>query len=194
MDSLETFLITSFQNVRSSRRTDRLHRVLLEKVLENKPEWRDYSWRFEYTLPEDGFGGTFSIDIAAFEQEALKVCILAKAINSSVNKNIKNFANTTIGESARIMHAPNRTQLEKVLFISIHPREAPRFNNSGEVVGIDNVLSAKSRTKLNDVLLAQYDGIVEAKDVYYDINGIREKTNRSEFSTITIENLDRLDI
>ena len=96
---LENFLTTSFQNVRSSKRTDELHKVLLDEVLNANPLWADYDWKFEYQLPVDGFGGTFDIDIAAFDSEGhLTVAILAKAINSNVNKNIKNYANTSIGE------------------------------------------------------------------------------------------------
>ena len=88
---LVEFLQTSFQNVRSSKRTDDLHEVLLSEILSQNPQWRDLDWRFEYKLQRDAFGGTFDIDIAGFDVDGnLKVCILAKAMNSNVNKNIKN--------------------------------------------------------------------------------------------------------
>ena len=127
---LSEFLTTSFQNVRSSKRTDELHKVLLDEVLNNNLDWAEYDWKFEYKLKKDAFGGTFKIDIAGFKNGELKVAILAKAINSNVNKNIKNYANTTIGEAARIYYAPC-VELEKVLFVSVLPRIAPRFNISG---------------------------------------------------------------
>jgi len=188
---MQTFLETSFQNVRSSKRTDQLHKVLLDEVLNSKPEWAEYDWQYEYRLPVDGFGGTFDVDIAGFSGGQLKIPVLIKAINSNVNKNIKNYANTTIGEAARIMFAPN-ANIEKVLFVSILPRIAPRFNKSGDVVGFDDVLSAKKRTQISHVLQAQYSGVVEAIDLHFDIQGVKEKKTKDDFNAIIVENLDQL--
>jgi len=186
---METFLETSFQNVRSSKRTDEFHNALLDEVLNANPDWAEYNWKFEYQLPVDGFGGTFDIDIAGFDAAGdLKVAVLGKAINSNVNKNIKNYANTSIGEAARIMFAPGIV-MEKVLFVTVLPRIAPRFNTKKEVVGFDDVLSAKSRTKINDILTAQYGGKVEAIDLFFDIENVKTLT---EFDTISINNLDSL--
>ena len=188
---MQTFLETSFQNVRSSKRTDEFHKVLLDEVLNSNPAWAEYDWQYEYQLPVDGFGGTFDIDIAGFVNGELKVAILGKALNSNINKNIKNYANTSVGEAARLMFAPN-LNLEKVLFISILPNVAPRFNKDGEVNGFDNVLSAKERTKINHVLQAQYGGVVEAIDLYFDIKGVKNKVTKDDFNAIIVENLDEL--
>jgi len=185
------FLTTSFQNVRSSKRTDELHKVLLDEILNANPEWAEYDWKFEYQLPVDGFGGTFDVDIAGFSKGELKIAILAKAINSNVNKNIKNYANTTIGEAARIMFAPN-IEMEKVLFVSVLPRVAPRFNKAGEVQGFDDVVGAKNRTKVNEVLNAQYQGTVESLDIFFDISGVRSFTHSDQFQEIAVENLDEM--
>ena len=185
------FLTTSFQNVRSSKRTDELHKVLLDEILNANPEWAEYDWKFEYQLPVDGFGGTFDVDIAGFSKGELKIAILAKAINSNVNKNIKNYANTTIGEAARIMFAPN-IEMEKVLFVSVLPRVAPRFNKAGEVQGFDDVVGAKNRTKVNEVLNAQYQGTVESMDIFFDISGVRSFTHSDQFQEIAVENLDEM--
>lgn len=186
--TMETFLETSFQNVRSSKRTDEFHKELLNEVLNSNPNWADYDWQFEYQLPVDGFGGTFDIDIAGFQNGELKVAILGKALNSNINKNIKNYANTSVGEAARLMYAPE-LNLEKVLFISVLPRIAPRFNKARKVLGYDDVLSAKERTKINHVLQAQYNGIVEAIDLYYDIDDVK---SLEDFNSIVISNLDPL--
>jgi len=188
---ISEFLTTSFQNVRSSKRTDELHKVLLDEVLNSNSDWAEYDWQFEYQLPVDGFGGTFDIDIAGFKNGELKVAILAKAINSNVNKNIKNYANTTIGEAARIYHAPG-VELEKVLFVSVLPRVAPRFNNQGNITGFDDVVRAKNRTKVNGILNLQYGGVVESKDLYYEIANLKQMTNKEEFDVIQIKNLDEL--
>ena len=185
---METFLETSFQNVRSSKRTDEFHKVLLDEVLNANPQWAEYDWQYEYQLPVDGFGGTFDIDIAGFRDSELKVAILGKALNSNINKNIKNYANTSVGEAARLMYAPDII-LEKVLFVSVLPRVAPRFNKAGEVQGFDDVLSAKERTKINTVLQFQYGGKVEAIDLFFDIDNVKVLT---EFNTVSISNLDPL--
>jgi len=185
---METFLETSFQNVRSSKRTKVFHKVLLDEILNANPAWAEYDWQYEYQLPVDGFGGTFDIDIAGFSNGELKIAILGKALNSNINKNIKNYANTSVGEAARLMYAPD-VLLEKVLFVSVLPRVAPRFNKSGEVKGYDDVISAKERTKINTVLQSQYGGKVEAIDLFFDIEGVK---TLQEFSTISVTNLDPL--
>lgn len=187
---METFLETSFQNVRSSKRTDEFHKVLLDEVLNANPDWAEYTWQYEYRLPVDGMCGTFDIDIAGFVNGELKVAILGKALNSSINKNIKNYADISVGEAARLMLAPN-LNLEKVLFVSVLPRIAPRFNKAGEVKGYDDVVSAKNRTKINHIFQAQYGGIVEAIDLYYDIDDVK---SLKDFSSISISNLDELSL
>ena len=187
---LTEFLQTSFQNVRSSKRTDDLHDVLLNEILVKNPQWNDLDWRFEYKLPDDAFGGTFDIDIAGFDDKnELKVCVLAKAMNSNVNKNIKNYANTTIGEAARIAFAP-KLNLEKVLFVSVLPRVAPRFKKDGTVGGYDDVISAKNRTKINGVLNKQYGQLIGIMDVFFDIKDVKQKKTKDEFYDIIVENLD----
>jgi len=192
---LTEFLTTSFQNVRSSKRTDELHKALLNDILNQNPDLAEYTWEFEYQLKEDAFGGTFDIDIVGFDADGeMRVAILAKAINSNVNKNIKNYANTTIGEAARIYYAPNCQQIQKVLFVSILPRVAPRFDNSGIVTGFDDVVGAKNRTKIDDVLQRQYGGIVETVDLFFDIAHVDKCEHKDNFNTITPLNLDAVPV
>ena len=187
---LEDFLTTSFQNVRSSKRTDELHKVLLDEILNANPDLAEYTWKFEYQLQEDAFGGTFDIDIAGFDADGdIRVAILAKAINSNVNKNIKNYANTTIGEAARLYYAPGCNSIEKILFVSVLPRIAPRFNTAGDVAGFDDVLSAKNRTKIDDVLQRQYHGAVDTIDLFFDIDNVREQNTKADYQEISVSNL-----
>ena len=186
---IQNFLTTSFQNVRSSRRTDDLHQALLEELTQTYPEFQQLMWKFEYKLDEDAFGGTFDIDIVAYDGPDLKVAVLAKAINSNINKNIKNYANTTIGEAARLVYAPG-IELDKVLFVSILPRVAPRFDKLRQIVGYDDVVGAKERTNISNVLRAQYDDQVQSVDLFYDIEGVRDVV---DFDVIGVQNLDRLE-
>ncbi len=186
---LSEFLTTSFQNVRSSHRTDTLHTVLIEEVKKRYPEFASLRWVQEFKLKQDGFGGTFDVDIIGFDKDDnIAVAVLAKAINSNVNKNVKNYANTTIGEASRLMFAPNVSPA-KVLFVSVLPRLAPRFNKEGKVTGLDNVVSAKQRTNVDKVLQAQYNGVVEVLDFYYDIDNITTLTHKEQFDVIGVSNL-----
>ena len=190
MPFLTEFLTTSFQNVRSSKRTDELHKTLLNEILNQNTDLAEYDWKFEYRLKEDAFSGTFDIDIVGFDADGdMRVAILAKAINSNVNKNIKNYANTTIGEAARLYYAPGSNSIEKILFVSVLPRLAPRFNTAGDVVGFDDVISAKNRTKLDDVLQRQYHGAVETMDLYFDIENVTEQKNKTDYEEINVSNL-----
>ena len=184
------FLTTSFQNVRSKERTNRLHKAVLDEVLNANPDLAELRWEYEYELEEDAFGGTFDIDIVGFDVDGdMRVAILAKAINSNVNKNIKNYANTTIGEAARLYYAPGCNSIEKILFVSVLPRLAPRFNTAGDVVGFDDVISAKNRTKLDDVLQRQYHGAVETMDLYFDIEDVTKRVNKEGYDVINPTNL-----
>ena len=188
---MQTFLETSFQNVNSDKRTDVLHAALLDEVLNANPAWAEYDWKFEYRLPVDGYGGTFKLDIAGFVDGVIKVVILAKAANSNVAKNNKNYGNTSVGEAARLIYAPD-IDLEKVLFISIAPRVAPRFKKSCEVGGFDKVVSSRLRTNIAPVLKQQYGDKVQAIDLMYDIVNVKQKKTKDDFSDIIVENLDEL--
>jgi hypothetical protein len=69
------------------------------------------------------------------------------------------------------------------------PRIAPRFNNKKQVVGFDDVISAKNRTRVNGILHLQYGGVVESKDLYFDIENVKNLTN---FDLIEVKNLDTI--
>ena len=86
------------------------------------------------------------------------------------------------------MFAPN-VEMEKVLFVTVLPRIAPRFNNKKQVVGFDDVISAKNRTRVNGILHLQYGGVVESKDLYFDIKDVKNLTN---FDLIEVKNLDTI--
>lgn len=193
MSLISEFLITSFQNVRSKERTDRLHKAVLNEILNANSDLAKLNWQFEYKLSEDAFGGTFDIDIAGFDNNGNLVCaILVKAMNSNVNKNIKNYANTTIGEAARLYYSPLAKNCKKILFVSLLPRVAPMFTIAGEIRGFDNVVAAKGRTKIDHILRKQYNDVVEAIDLFYDIEDVKMKKHKSDFNEIKSSNLDEL--
>jgi hypothetical protein len=184
---IEAFLQISFQNVRSSKRTDFLHSLVVEEVVNLNPHLSGYTWTHEVRVNKDGFGGTFDVDIVGVCGDK-KVAILAKALNSNINKNIKNYANTTVGEASRLMFAES-DHFDEVFFYSIHPRKAPMFKSNGDVSGYDDVVSAKKRTNIRNVLQQQYDGRVKVIDLWYDIEDIDSMSTKSDFLDISVSNL-----
>ena len=190
--ALEEFIKTSFQNVRSNKRTDLLHKAIVAEFLAKRPDLAACSVEYEYEIPHDGYLGTFNLDIAFVGPEGdIEVAILVKACNSNVNKNIKNYANTSVGEAARCMFAIDPPK--QVFFVTLLPRKAPRFSTAGEVNGIDNVQSALSRTSIQPVLSNIYGGAVKNIYLFYDIVDISDMKERNEFMNIQFENLDELE-
>ena len=146
MPFLTEFLTTSFQNVRSSTRTDELHKALLNEILNQNPDLADYDWKFEYQLKEDAFGGTFDIDIVGFDDGDMRVAFLPK-LSEQRGKNIKNYRNTSVGEQ----HDCSSTfvlTVEKILFVNVIPRVAPRVQNNGCFDGFDEVINCKNVARL----------------------------------------------
>ena len=187
---LVDFLHTSFQNVRSSNRTKPLHDAVLREVLNVKPDLAHLTPAFEYKIL-DAYGKEFTLDIALLtSSNEVEVAILVKALNSSVQKNIKNYANTTVGEAARCMYGPNPPK--KVYFITLCPRIAPCFNKAGEVTRFDHVANKAHETDVSNVLLQQYDSKVLSRRIFYDIDEVEQKSTQAEFEQITISNIDDL--
>ena len=129
-NEMKTFLKTTFDGVRSNKRTNALHSAVLSELLKDYPKYKKYTWKFEYTLIGNPYGEEnhkFKIDIIGLDNEGTpKIAILCKGINSNYGKNAHNYTNCTIGESARIMGSDYNT-VEKIMFVSIYPRVAPLF-------------------------------------------------------------------
>ena len=186
--NIEEFVSNSFRDVRSKNRTDNLHPALVNILLQQRPELSGLTIKYEYQYP-DAYGRTFKVDIAFFAEDGTcHLVVLDKAPNSSIAKNIKNYGNCTIGEAARLMLSD--TPPAEVLFITVVPRIAPKFNKSGEVTGFDDVVKKAKETDTNPILSIQYDEKVKSHYIYYDIIDVKAKIHRSEFETIEFENLN----
>lgn len=192
MSAITKFLETTFQHVRSSHRTDDLHHAILEDLQKKYPEYKKYDWSHEWKLKKDGLKGSFKIDIIGKLNGEIKVTICCKCINSSVGKNIKNYANTVLGEAHRIIDS--NLSVDRVLFINIYPRFAPRFKKDGRVGGFDNTVSYKNRTDPDDVFEKYWPGIAEEINIYYDIDNVKSKKHQSEFDVIKPINVTKLEL
>ena len=60
--------------------------------------------------------------------------------------------------------------------------------------GYDDVISAKSRTKIDGVLEKQYGELIGIMDVFFDIVNVRNKKTKSEFTDITVDNIDDMTV
>lgn len=186
--TIEEFISSSYRNVRSSKRTDNLHRSLVTLLIQQKPELQDYTIKYEYIHP-CGYGGTFAVDIAFIDADGkCKLAVLAKALNSSVAKNIKNYTNCTVGEAARLMYSSQPP--EQVLFITLAPRVTPLFNKHGDVIGFEDVVRQFTNTNPQPILSSQYTERVKLQYIFYDIIGVKDKTSKDEFLHVEFENLN----
>ncbi|AIX44017.1 hypothetical protein Syn7803C25_94 [Synechococcus phage ACG-2014f] len=187
---LEDYLLTSFANNRSSKRTDDLNVALLNEFLNEYPEYAELEWKFEIPLP-DAYGATFKVDAVGFEGDTPKIVLLNKNANSNFAQNMKNYANTSVGEAARVLLGPIGEDVEKVFFITVHPNYSPFFKSDGSVSRIENVWKAKKRTNVESVLKKLYGSKVSTITYSFDINEINEFSTKTQFQDgITISNLN----
>jgi hypothetical protein len=195
---IKKFLAESFKDVRSSKRTDVLHDAIIDSLTTMNPYMKDYKWEVEigvedgYQLPkENKRKKKFKIDIVGRCKKTndVKICVLAKAMNSSIGKNFQNYTNTTIGEAARVMFSPEIARsVEKVLFVSFYPRVAPIFDKNGVVKGLER--SAMNKPKIDHILNSQYNDVVRVVDVPYDIRNIESMSCVDDFYSIDIDNIE----
>ena len=176
--TLTEFISTSFQNVRSRERTNQLHKAVLFFLYDQRDALLKYDVQFEYTMP-DSYNGTFTVDIALLQDGVVKKVVLCKALNSNINKNLKNLANTTVGETVRIVHADN--EVDEIIFVTTAPEKAPVFTKDGVVTRIDDVLSAKKRTNITNVIKQVSNGKATLIDVWYQIPNIQSCDHRDQF-------------
>ena len=80
------------------------------------------------------------------------------------------------------------------MFVSVLPRVAPRFKTTGEIAGFDDVVSAKSRTKIDDVLFVQYGKVVKIIDLYFDIDDVKGKNCKADYQEISVSNLTEVPV
>jgi len=189
------FLETSYRNSRSSKRTDVLHDEIINTLCEMNPKMREYEWKTEVSI-EDGYllpkennrKKKFKVDIVGVKDGKVRICILAKAMNSSITQNFQNYTNCTVGEASRIMYSPIASDLEKVLFVSFFPNRAPCFNRDGKVKHFENVYMNKPQ--IGHIVEDMFSGKVQILDFSYDIADIEMKTCQNDFIDISIQNLN----
>ena len=140
---------TNAHGVRSSKRTDKIHEYIKNYIEEQNPSVRCV---IEHPLSTEL--GEFSVDIAAFNRQTdeLVMCVLFKALNSSIDKNKKNYEHNKIGEAVKAK--TGMASSAKLVFIDVVPIKCPTFGKDDCVTNWENHSpdSVKARSnKLMDV-------------------------------------------
>lgn len=187
---LEDFLLTTFKDNRNKKRTDVLHKVVLNEFLNLYPEYSEYVWKYEVDLP-DSYGSKFRVDIVGFGKNGgAKIAICDKSMNGNISQNLKNYANCSVGESIRLLYAEENQDIEKMIFFTVMPRRAPYFTKNGEKKHIEDVVKARKNTNIDKVMNKLWGERVELIHYSYDIVEVDEYTKKEEFATgISIRNL-----
>jgi len=116
-------------NNRSSKRTDCIHERIAQLVDEKYPNLETMT---EHQLEGDGFHKSFKVDIVSCDEEKLHTAYLVKMVNSNYAQNANNYANTTVGEVARLM-AADFIPPHRIVFLNLYPVEAPYFRKDGQL-------------------------------------------------------------
>lgn len=134
---------TNAFGVRSSRRTDPIHKSLGDRIVEINPR---LDVKIEYTVKTTL--GPFNVDIVIFNKGALVGCVLFKALNSSIKKNEKNYEHNKIGEAVKL--GGGEAENAKVVFIDVMPISCPTYGEGNMVKGLEKyeVEEVRARSKL----------------------------------------------
>jgi hypothetical protein len=124
---------TNAHGVRSSKRTDKIHEYIKNYIEEQNPSVRCV---IEHPLLTEL--GEFSVDIAAFDRQTdeLVMCVLFKALNSSISKNAKNYEHNKIGEAVK--GKTGMPTSAKLVFIDVVPTKCPTFGKDECVEAWEN--------------------------------------------------------
>ena len=198
---LSEFLETTFVNVTSKKRVDRLHHIVAKIFVKQNPKYKHNKIIFEHKIG-DAYNGTFALDICILDPSNNPlIVILVKCCNSSIGKNMKNNANTIIAEAVRCTHhvkndTCQRNSVEKVYFVNIFPRKAPKFTMVGQikskVSGIDDVQNYLKRSNITPALTHIHGDLVQNINVFYDIKGVDCLLYKHNFEKIIPINIDSI--
>jgi hypothetical protein len=131
---------TNRYGVRSSKRTDTVHGLILAYIEGKNP---NVSGVVEYRLPTEL--GNFDVDIAVFDKvsQKLLVCVLFKGLTSSISKNSKNYEHNKIGEAVKAKSGMGVGT--KLVYIDVVPVRCPTYKGNGTIKGWEKHLPEKVR-------------------------------------------------
>jgi hypothetical protein len=210
--NLTDFILSTFADARSTKRTNILNECILDEFKKDNPKYASLNWKYEQKL-RDGYNlknkdengkwdgtwsfhkkyGFFKVDIVGYDSNNTpKVVILNKALNNNILQNIFNYQNTSLGESDRLLLGPHKNDIEKMVFVTVYPNKSPYFYKDGLIKSIENVSNRAKFADPTDMLYDKYGDKVQVLKYTYDINELNHYTRKSQFQEgITISNLQK---
>jgi hypothetical protein len=128
-------------NNRSSKRTDLLHKSLIDLYLKTKgiDEHPDIKVKYEYKI-KCFYGKTFDLDAAIFRNDKIETVFLFKLFQTSIIKNIFNSQNTKGGEILRITGSKEYLSNKfNIIFFDILPDKTFTILKKNTIFNIENV-------------------------------------------------------
>lgn len=172
---------------RSSVRTDKLHKGILNYIRKKIPNF-DKKYNVFHEKPiKCAYGNNFKIDILIEDKKSnIVCCILIKAFISSVQKNRANNANTTQGEIFRIKGVPGRENI-KVWFISLIANETPNYTSNGTLVNMERV-----DTSYVDLSKLEHRKNIYHSTIKYDLENVVYSTKTYFKNTLRLDNIKHI--
>ena len=160
-------------NNRSSKRTDILHKSIVNLYLTTKglDKDPDITVKYEYKI-KCFYGKTFDIDAVIFRNDKIETVFLFKLFQTSIIKNIFNSQNTKGGEILRVTGSKEYLSDKfNIIFFDILPSKTFTILKKNSIFNIENVKNRYSNiTSIKDhPLLSNLDNLYDFK-VWFDPN------------------------
>jgi hypothetical protein len=173
INSVLSFNFQKENNNRSSKRTDLLHKSIVNLYLTNKGLDKDPEITVKYEFKIKCFyGKTFDIDAVIFRNEKIETVFLFKLFQTSIIKNIFNSQNTKGGEILRITGSKEYLSDKfNIVFFDILPTKTFTILKKNSIFNIENVEKRYSNITpiKNHPLLSNLDNLYDFK-VWFDPN------------------------
>ncbi len=173
---------------RTTSRANYLHGNVVKYLEHHSPNL--YTKYNVYTdkVIKDSYANKFEIDILLCDKvtDVPITAILVKSIISSYNKNRMNYANTTLGETFRILGTnPDMN----IIFLTMVPHQAAVYKNDGtlrhmETVDSVNFDSTEMQIKLRNISSKLVTNVYHTK-VDYDIVNVDYSSKTQYLNTLT---------
>jgi hypothetical protein len=173
INSVLSFNFQKENNNRSSKRTDLLHKSIVNLYLTNKGLDKDPDITVKYEFKIKCFyGKTFDIDAVIFRNGKIETVFLFKLFQTSIIKNIFNSQNTKGGEILRITGSKEYLSDKfNIIFFDILPTKTFTILKKNSIFNIENVEKRYSNITpiKNHPLLSNLDNLYDFK-VWFDPN------------------------
>lgn len=152
---------TRTHGVRSSRRTDDIHKLVADWIVARNPRT---TCKIEKKLVIET--GTIAVDLIVYSAatEAVIACVSFKGLMNNVVQNKTNNENVKLGEAVKI--ASGIPLDAKVVFFDVVPAECPYYNAGGVIVKTETNEPTKWKLRENALISMANRRIEQISDIY----------------------------